>query len=322
MLLFYPIVGCRGAWYFIVLIIAADIFRFFVRGAWYHVPFHRTAWYRNPSKDINASITTGIKIIALMLLAVVRLPSLLVDNLDEGLLGARSFLWYAITIATTIETFRCLLLTMHKHNYHWLGGTFGYIGLPNWLSISRIAASIVMPHIYMTQSVGVASNFIATTIMILAIITDAFDGIVARATHSVTKVGKYLDPLGDKIIFFPNAVAFIWLLYKNSLVTGSKAIIIITAIFLAIAIGRDALFTVWFFTNGRKIPNGIGASFVDKLRMGCVCAWLLAMTLSLSITNDAIRVQMAAMSIFIIAVTAILSVVSVYVDYKRITPKP
>lgn len=317
-IIFYSMVGTKGAWYFIAIIIAADIFRFFIRGAWYHAPFHKTAYYHNPSKDDCALIVVGIKLISLVILAIIKLPEFFFDDLTEKLAGARCIFWYLIVITTVVETFRCLLLTMHKYSEDWLRGTNGYIGIPNWISITRIAISIIMPHIYMTQCFGNKSNLIATVIMILAIATDAVDGFIARATNSITKVGKYLDPLGDKIIFLPNAIAFIWLLYQSSIITGSRRTMIIISIFITITVARDILFFAWFFLRGRKIPEGIGASLVDKVRMGCICAWLLSMTLSLTVPNASVKLQMTILSIVMIVFTALFSVISIYADYQRL----
>ncbi len=315
---FYPLVACKAAWYFIAIVVLADIFRFFVRGSWYYAPSHSAAHRRNPSRDHNAAVAGCIKIIALFLLLLTKLPELQLGDQPVFLLCIRSCLWYVIIVATIVETFRCLLHTMHKYNADWLVGSGGRIGAPNWISITRIGISLIMPHIYMTQSFGTKSNLIATTVMILAIATDSVDGYIARHTNSITKVGKYLDPLGDKIIFVPNAVAFIWLLYRNSVATDDWAVLISTAIFFAIAFTRDVLFFIWFFTNGRKIPSGIGASLIDKIRMVGICAWLLSTAIALSIPTGTINLYMTILGVIMIFIVALLSAISVYVDYRRL----
>ena len=316
--LFYQIVACKGAWYFLTVIIIVDVFRFFVRGAWYYADFHNTAHYWNPSKDINAIICSCFKCVAILLLLALRIPELLLGYMPTLIFYTRSWLWYAITMATIIETFRCLLHTIHKYDKNWLGGTRGHIGIPNWISITRLAISIVMPHIYITQSLGKNSNIIATILMIATIGTDGIDGFIARKTHSITKCGKYLDPLGDKLIFFPNAVAFIWLFYQNSLIIGSKKIMFVTIFFMAIAVTRDVLFFVWFFTMGRRIPSGIGASLVDKIRMAGICSWLLSTAIALSMPASPICTFMTVISIMAIISVAILSIISIHVDYQRL----
>lgn len=313
---FYSLIACKGAWYFIALMVIADIFRFILRGAWYYAPFHETAHYHDPAKDPNAAVLACIKISGIILLLAISLPIFIIEDIPPCIRHIRSWLWYIIVIATVIETFRRLLHTLHKHNKDWLIGSRGKIGIANWVSISRIAISFVMPHVYMTQSFGENSNIIATTVLIIAIGTDAIDGFVARQTGNVTKVGKYLDPLGDKIIFIPNAIAFLWMIYQNSL-DGSdlvKRTMVVTMILIGITAARDILFFLWFFIMGRKLPRGLSASLVDKIRMAYICAWLLATALNLSIPGDN-RLVITSLSMCIIS--AILSIISVEVDYER-----
>ena len=315
--LFYPLIACKGAWYFLALIIACDIMRFFVKGAWYYAPFHKTAHHHNPSKDLNAAVLGCIKMSCLILILAVSLLIYFAENIPNFVICIRSWLWYIMVIATIVETFRCLLHTMHKHNNDWLRGSNGHIGVANWISISRIAVSVIMPHIYIAQSFGKNSNRIATTLLVTAIGTDAFDGYIARQTKKVTKVGKYLDPLGDKIIFFPNAVAFIFLLYRESHLTGDNKFMITTIILISIAAARDVLFFIWFFSKGRKLPRGLSANLIDKMRMAGICAWLLAIAIKFSLLDDPISDKMAKVSVIIASIVATLSVISIFVDYKR-----
>ena len=40
---------------------------------------------------------------------------------------------------------------------------------------------------------------VATTLIVLAIVSDAIDGFFARKNNEVTNLGKALDPIADKI---------------------------------------------------------------------------------------------------------------------------
>ena len=162
---------------------------------------------------------------------------------------------------------------MHQSNHTWLEGTNGRIGVPNWISITRIALSILVPHLYAVQPFGQISSTIATAILALAIVTDAADGYIARRFDQMTKAGKALDPLGDKVIFYPTVIAFI-------LATSGQVFLEVNWMRIAFYVGlgimfsRDVLFIVWFFLYYTKLSAGIGAGVIDKVRMATMCVWL------------------------------------------------
>jgi len=70
--------------------------------------------------------------------------------------------------------------------------------LPNILTLSRILViPILVASFFMEQPIGSHIAFITFT---LAGITDFFDGYLARATGSVSKIGQFLDPIADKLM--------------------------------------------------------------------------------------------------------------------------
>ena len=48
----------------------------------------------------------------------------------------------------------------------------------------------------------------AVLLFVFAAITDASDGIIARGCDLVTKKGKWLDPLSDKLVYFAPLLYF------------------------------------------------------------------------------------------------------------------
>lgn len=70
--------------------------------------------------------------------------------------------------------------------------------LPNFLTLSRILViPVLVASFYMDQPLGSHIAFITFS---LAGITDFFDGYLARATGSVSKIGQFLDPIADKLM--------------------------------------------------------------------------------------------------------------------------
>lgn len=70
--------------------------------------------------------------------------------------------------------------------------------LPNLLSYFRIILIPFFVYYYVTAEDG-RDYQIAGSIVILSGLTDLFDGILARKLNQITDLGKFLDPLADKL---------------------------------------------------------------------------------------------------------------------------
>jgi len=69
---------------------------------------------------------------------------------------------------------------------------------PNVLTLLRIASVPVL--IWLLTYTGPLPSAIAAGVFFLATITDFFDGYLARSYNSVTAMGKFLDPMADKLV--------------------------------------------------------------------------------------------------------------------------
>jgi cardiolipin synthase len=70
--------------------------------------------------------------------------------------------------------------------------------LPNLLTLSRI---LVIPLIVATFYVpGGSIRWVACALFVAAAITDFFDGYLARRRNIVSSLGRFLDPIADKLL--------------------------------------------------------------------------------------------------------------------------
>jgi len=70
--------------------------------------------------------------------------------------------------------------------------------LPNLLTLSRI---VVIPLVVATFYVdGPAARWVACALFVAAAITDWFDGHLARQRNQVSALGRFLDPIADKLL--------------------------------------------------------------------------------------------------------------------------
>ncbi|MFA5321427.1 MAG: CDP-diacylglycerol--glycerol-3-phosphate 3-phosphatidyltransferase [Smithella sp.] len=72
------------------------------------------------------------------------------------------------------------------------------LNLPNTITLMRIG---VVPFLFiLISSPGEFWSLIIAALFVIASITDFFDGYIARKYQMITTMGKFLDPIADKII--------------------------------------------------------------------------------------------------------------------------
>ncbi len=81
------------------------------------------------------------------------------------------------------------------------------MNLPNILTISRMVMIPVFIMFFYLHFTG--HYFVAWTVFALAGITDLFDGLIARKYNQVTNLGKFLDPIADKVLILSSFVVFL-----------------------------------------------------------------------------------------------------------------
>lgn len=96
------------------------------------------------------------------------------------------------------------------------------MNLANKLTIIRIF--LVPVFLVFIAAKGIPyGTFIATFIFILAALTDKLDGYIARSRNQITRFGKFMDPLADKLLVTSALISLVEL----QVVPGWAAVIII-----------------------------------------------------------------------------------------------
>ncbi len=75
------------------------------------------------------------------------------------------------------------------------------MNLPNKLSLSRIVMIPFMIFFYLADFIPNSwGKIVAIAIFIIASLTDMLDGHIARKRNLITDLGKFLDPIADKLL--------------------------------------------------------------------------------------------------------------------------
>ena len=118
------------------------------------------------------------------------------------------------------------------------------MNLPNKLSLSRIIIAPVMMFFYLADFIPYGiGKWLALALFIIGAITDFLDGYIARKYHLITDLGKFLDPIGDKLL-----VTFALIL----VCCDGRVPLPYSAICLAIIVGRDLVIDMLRFVAAGK----------------------------------------------------------------------
>jgi CDP-diacylglycerol--glycerol-3-phosphate 3-phosphatidyltransferase len=119
--------------------------------------------------------------------------------------------------------------------------TMSWINWPNRITIARI--TLVAPFAICLLNLNAPGwtgwRHLALAIFVLMAISDALDGFLARTLHEETPLGRFLDPVGDKLLITCSVVL---LAMDASSVPG----FILPSWVAVIAIGKDVLTVVGF----------------------------------------------------------------------------
>jgi CDP-diacylglycerol--glycerol-3-phosphate 3-phosphatidyltransferase len=85
------------------------------------------------------------------------------------------------------------------------------INIANALTLSRFVFAPVFLYLLLMMEGRdtVSMDFYAIVVLAVAMLTDLFDGIVARASNTVTDFGKIMDPVADSTFFLTAFFGFV-----------------------------------------------------------------------------------------------------------------
>ena len=114
------------------------------------------------------------------------------------------------------------------------------MNLPNKITLSRICLIPVFAVVFFLDMIPY-NYFIAGVIFTVAACTDFVDGHIARSRGLVTNLGKFLDPITDKVLV---AAAFIFLLVRHGTLTvlwQGDWVLVYAGVCVAVILARELI---------------------------------------------------------------------------------
>ncbi len=110
------------------------------------------------------------------------------------------------------------------------------MNLPNKLTILRIVMSPIFITLYFVPFAW--HRVAAMVVFCAASVTDFFDGFIARKHNLVTHLGKFLDPIADKMLV---ACALVAVCVTPPVVENALVFSILVAVFAMIILSRELM---------------------------------------------------------------------------------
>ena len=183
------------------------------------------------------------------------------------------------------------------------------MNLPNKITLTRILMIPVFVAIFFLDTVIPFAFGIAAIVFALAACTDFIDGYIARSRGLVTNLGKFLDPIADKVLV--STAMLLILTMKDSLFgqfSCANALYIATAVCTCIIMARELIISAF-----RQIAATRGlvmaADKLGKYKTTFQDISIFALIFSASLTRSAMTV-VAIIGLVLFAVATILTVLS------------
>lgn len=143
----------------------------------------------------------------------------------------------------------------------------GKVNLPNYITLGRIVVVPLLVVVLLTPVAerwfGISGHALAIVIFLIASLSDIVDGHLARRRKQVSTLGKFLDPIADKLLI---SAALIVLVEKH--LAPSWVVVVI--------IGRE-----FIITGLRSVAASEGiviqAQGMGKLKMWAQCVAVVAL---------------------------------------------
>lgn len=180
------------------------------------------------------------------------------------------------------------------------------MNLPNKLTFFRI---LLIPFVmYFIMAGNIKGNmYIALALFVIACLTDFLDGYIARKYNLITNLGKFMDPVADKLLVICTLICFVQLSSENAIFNQVWWV-------LALIVAREIAITAYRIIAVEK-GVVIAANIYGKLKTNFQMFWVIFLILYKPLSN-VFEINSTFMNVYeiitwiLLGMTALLTVVS------------
>jgi CDP-diacylglycerol---glycerol-3-phosphate 3-phosphatidyltransferase len=178
------------------------------------------------------------------------------------------------------------------------------LNAPNLMTLGRIACIPVFLALLAYENRR--NSFLAAAVFAVAAITDWLDGWLARVSNKVTTLGKFLDPLADKIIVLSALVMLLRL---------GRVPVWVVVLILARELLISGLRTI-AMSEGLVIPASRGGKWKTSLQLSGIIALMVHYHFSIDYLVVTVMTDFHAVGLSLLYISLIPGMASA-IDYMR-----
>ena len=175
------------------------------------------------------------------------------------------------------------------------------INLPNLFTFLRV---LLIPVVLWLLADGTPkANFWSALVYIACTLTDALDGWLARRRGLISVLGKFLDPLADKLLVMATLV---WLVHMGRLPTLGVAAVVVM-------IGRELSITALrsiAMSEGTIIAAGAGGKAKTALQMVAILLLILHHPYQIDYFFGETRIDLGQVGLGLLYLSVVLAITS------------
>lgn len=178
--------------------------------------------------------------------------------------------------------------------------------VPNSLSLFRMAVTPLIAALMLYSKLGQDFGFWAAAagLFLLAALTDAFDGALARRYDIVSDFGKFIDPIADKFLVISVMIAFLVIDSDSQLLMVWPVLIVLAREFIIMSVRLPAA------AAGIVMPANIWGKAKTVTQLIAIAAYFVFFPAGHAIVGQVL--------IWISAVIAFISAATYVADYRRL----
>lgn len=183
------------------------------------------------------------------------------------------------------------------------------MNLPNKITIARICLIPIFV-LFFYLNVVPYHIFIATVLFAFISFTDFLDGYIARKYNMVTNLGKFLDPIADKVLVSTAYVLILTKAYILKVLWQVDLVVILTGIAVALILARE------FVVSGFRMVAASANKVLPADKIGKVkTVFQIISVLFLLLSGEFFGITLAcqifsAIGLVSLAIAALLTVIS------------